>query len=528
MLAMLLVFIAYILIQTLLTDRGVFEKWFQAIGWQETDLVSKENILMGVPTPWVAEGQATAISGQGDGDQLVLDGQILEGTPHYRIDLDIDLDALKFWGEMYLDYVNTEDISLDRLYFRLLPNGNGSFGDGSLSVSVVEVNGTPVNTTLSEKDTVLQVHLLESVKVGQKAELRFVFEGIIPENFGNSGISSGYGIFNYSNSVLTLSAWYPMLSVYDRGSWSVHPPSVMGDSIFSDCAQYSVTISAPADILVIATGVETRRELLGDEQILTYESGPARDFLIIASPDFERSSQQVDGIEVNMVYLPGSKAAAQQALSVATASLEIFTAAFGAYPYNELDVVEAPMRNALGVEFPGLVLISSNLFDDPQRPEFDVTVAHEVAHQWWYNVVGNNVFDEPWLDEGLATYSSSLYYEFGPAQSVPMPMISMWQGRVDQLIQTGQDEMITQTLEYFENLENSQVYSGVAYLKAALFFYELRKEIGDEAFFAALKKYYQEQYFKIAHAPDLLDAFEWASGRSLNSFYQERLYSKQP
>lgn len=446
--------------------------------------------------------------------------------PYYRIHLDIDLDALEYQGEMYLDYVNHEDTSLDSLFFRLLPNGNGGFGDGSLLVTLVEVNGAPVAPSLSLEDTVLQVPLPVSIQIGQATNLKFLFEGKIPEDFGFPRSPGGYGIFNYSNSVLTLSAFYPMLSVYDQGDWSLNLPSSIGDSIFSDCANYSVSISLPEDVYVVATGVEKKGEISGNNQILTYESGPARDFFIVASPLFEKISRQVDGTMVNVFYLPGHKVSAQHAISVAAESLKIFNRQFGSYPYAELDVVETPMRYALGVEFPEIVLISSGLFDRPEASELEVTVAHEVAHQWWYNVVGNDVFMEPWLDEGLVTYSSSFYYEFGPANSVPTAMIALWQDRVKELEDTGQDEVITQSLEYFENLEDLSIYSSVVYMKAALFFYKLRHEIGDESFFAALRYYYQDRQFQIAMAQDLLDIFEATSGRSLQEFYQQELFTK--
>lgn len=446
--------------------------------------------------------------------------------PNYRIHLDIDLEALAYQGEMYLDYVNREDTSLDSLFFRLLPNGKASFGDGSLTVTLVEVNGMPVAPSLSVQDTALQVPLPASLQTGQATILRFLFEGKIPRDFGLPGSPSGYGIFNYADSVLALSAFYPMLSVYDHGAWSLNLPSSIGDSIFSDCANYSVSITLPEDIHVAATGLEMKGEIADGNQTLIYESGPARDFFLIASPYFEKTSHRVDGTLVNVFYLPGQQASAKQALSVAVESLKIFNRRFGSYPYTELDVVEAPMRYALGVEFPEIILISSDLFKTPEKPEFVVTVAHEVAHQWWYNVVGNDVFMEPWLDEGLVTYASSLYYEFGPMRSVPTTLIDFWQGRVDQLVSNGQDEMITQPLEYFENLEDSRIYGSVVYMKAALFFYELRQEIGDEAFFLALQNYYQDNRFQIATAQDLLTAFEAASGRSLQAFYQQELYSE--
>lgn len=446
--------------------------------------------------------------------------------PYYRIYLDIDLDVLKYQGEMYLDYVNHENTSLDGLFFRLLPNGKASFGDGSLTVTLVEVNGMPVAPSLSMQDTALQVPLPDSLQVGQSTILKFMFEGKIPEDFGLPGSPSGYGIYNYADSVLALSAFYPMLSVYENGAWSLNLPSSIGDSIFSDCANYSVSITLPEDIYVVATGLEKKREITNGKQTLIYESGPARDFFLVASPYFEKTSRRVDGTLVNVFYLPGQQSSAKQALSVAVESLKIFNRQFGDYPYSELDVVEAPMRYALGVEFSEIVLISSDLFRTPERPEFVVTVAHEVAHQWWYNMVGNDVFMEPWLDEGLVTYASSLYYEFGPMQSVPNPLIDLWQNRVNQLVQTGRDEMITQPLGYFENLEDSRIYGSVVYMKAALFFYKLRQEIGDEEFFVALQEYYLDHQFQIATAQDLLRTFEDVSGRSLQAFFQQELFTK--
>ena len=207
-------------------------------------------------------------------------------------------------------------------------------------------------------------------------------------------------------------------------------------------------------------------------------------------------------------------------------SLEVYNEKFGLYPFSELDVVDAPMNYALGVEFPGIVLVASSLFDAPQKPEFAVATAHEVAHQWWYNVVGNDVFDDPWLDEALTSYSSSFYYEFGPYKSVPEPLIESWQQRYDQLLKDGEDEVVTRNLDYFEALNQPRIYGGVVYRKGALFFEALRQQIGDQAFFAALQQYYQDYKYGVASTEDLLELFEQASGTQLDDFYQQWLYSK--
>jgi aminopeptidase N len=228
-------------------------------------------------------------------------------------------------------------------------------------------------------------------------------------------------------------------------------------------------------------------------------------------------------VQVNSYFAPYHRPPGEKALDIAARSLEIYNQHFGAYPYTELDVVEAPMRNASGVEFPGIVLIGGFLYDDPSKPTFTIATAHEVAHQWWYNVVGNDVFDEPWLDEGLTTYTSSLYYEFTGGKQMAQGYIQYWQDRYDQLKEQGGDDQITQSLAHFEGLDRPAVYGGVVYTKAALFFNALRAEIGDEAFFKGLQTYYQANQFKIATGDDLLNAFEEAAGRQLDDFYEKWL-----
>lgn len=454
------------------------------------------------------------------------DSLALIHAPRYTMQLALDYQALTFQGLAQVDYNNSENVPLERLYFRLLPNGGGSYGDGSLVVTQVEVAGQPAQVKLSLKDTLLEIKLPGVLHPGESLRMDFEFNGAVSKDFGNRAHPTGYGIYNYSDGVLALSGWYPILAVYDHQGWNLDPVAGIGDSVYSDIAFYTLDISLPSDLKIVATGVEVSRQVSEGVAHIRFESGPARDFFLVASPDFQVESLTVDGTTVNSYYLPGYRNAALKALSVATDSLHIFNQKFGPYPYTELDVVEAPMNHALGVEYPGVFLVSASLYDAPGKPEFVVTTAHEVAHQWWYNVVGNDVFDEPWLDEALTTYSSSLYYEFRPDGMVPNGMIEHWQNRYDRLLQEGEDDLITQSLAYFESLEAVSIYGGVVYNKGALFFHALRREIGDEAFFAALKAYYQAHQYQIATSQDLLQTVEKASGRDLETFYQEWLYSK--
>lgn len=449
----------------------------------------------------------------------------LAQATRYILALDIDPSLRSFQGRAQVQYTNREDVPLQSLYFRLLPNGQKSYGDGSLAVSEVRVNGETALSKLSAQDTVLEIPLPASLLPGERVDLELVFAGQVPLDFGSG--DAGYGIYNLdlNQTVLSLSGWYPILAVYDRQGWNLDPVSEIGDSVYSDTALYSVRVCAPAGLVVASTGSQVDQYATDSNVCVRLESGPTRDFYLVASPNFRLDRQQVDGVMVNSYSLPGHEQASQLALNIARDSLHIFNQKFGAYPFTELDVVDAPMRNALGVEYPGIVLIGSTMYDQPGEPEFSVTIAHEVAHQWWYSVIGNDVFDSPWLDEGLTSYSSSLYYEFGPSPEFADHLIAYWQQRYEHLADEGKDDQITQSLAYFENLGNPSIYSGVVYTKSALFFHALRQEIGDKAFFDALQQYYQAGKYGIAEPADLLAAFETAAGRSLEAFYASWLYT---
>ena len=64
------------------------------------------------------------------------------------------------------------------------------------------------------------------------------------------------------------------------------------------------------------------------------------------------------------------------------------------------------------IEYPGIVVIARNLYQDPRESEFfEFATVHEVSHQWWYGMVGDDQVNQPWVDESLAQYSSLIDFE---------------------------------------------------------------------------------------------------------------------
>ena len=505
-----------------------------------------------LPTPWVVadqqdqEGQSltstptaalslpsgpdTAVD-QAENSPLLpayqADTVTLGDIPHYDLNLEIDFSQANFTGQSRVSYTNIEADVLDSLFFRLYPNGGKSYGNGHLQVEDVQVDGQEVETNLSLQDTVLEVILPEPLLPGDTVQIDMKFSGEVPVDFGGQETPAGYGIYNLSADVMALSGWYPQLAVYDDEGWNLDPVSAIGDSVYSDTANYTVDVSVDSDVKLAATGVEVERGKLNGQTRYRYISGPVRDFFLVMSPDFMVTSRIVDGTVVNSYYLPGHEQAGEVGLQVAADSLAVFNQRFGAYPYTELDLVEAPMRNALGVEYPGIMLVVTSLYDDPSQPSFAVTTAHEVAHQWWYSVVGNDVIDEPWLDEALATYSSGLYMQDVIGQQAYEGITAYWDDRYAAVVADGLDDLVTEDLRYFESSTEHKPYGTIVYSKGALALKAIREEIGDQAFFEALQHYFQANKYLIAGSDDLLESFEASAGVPLESLYEQWLYTHQ-
>ena len=443
----------------------------------------------------------------------------LAPAPHYILQVRIDPLAGSFQGSLQLQYTNQEDVPLEQLYLRLYPNDGASYGKGWLEVSHLSLDGHPLTPASSQPGSIVQIDLPAPLPPDGQAVLEMDFKGQVGRDFDGEEYGA-YGIYNLSEQVLVLTGWYPLLAVYDASGWNLDRVNPVGDAVYADMATYQVQVTFPAAYTLAATGVQVESQTAGDDSITTWISGPAREFALVASPRFSVVSQAVGGVKLNVYFLDEAQAEGQAVLEVAVESLQAFNRHFGAYPYTEFDVVQVPLRNAGGVEFPGIVFIEGERFLSYDNPVAVTTVAHEVSHQWWYNLVGNDVVEEPWLDEALASYSSILYWEEVGGSGAYAAVLQDFQSRYDQAVEKGLAGQVAQGMVYYGLPEHAASYGAMVYTKGALFFHALRQQIGDEAFFTALQQYYQQQRYQVATGDDLKSAFENAAGRDLEDFYQ--------
>ena len=351
---------------------------------------------------------------------------------------------------------------------------------------------------------------------GDTVQIELAFTIEMPLDFDSN---RSYGIFNQSSTgpELNLANWYPILAVFQNGEWQADPVLMGGDAVTSQTALYKVAITAPVSWKIASTGTQIQQI---DENALSkhiYVSGPVRDFMITASPTFDTRQTQVDDITISQWGALDTEPGWDVALEDGRNALTYYENTFGPYPFKELDIVAVKLQNASGVEYPGLILIIDGSYKSTEQRSFlKLVIAHEIAHQWWYSLIGNDVMRNPWQDEALATYSSLLFLE---TNSPGIDYIGRYKSQVEKYDQSNPGQSIEQPLDAFQ--ERLPEYGLVVYLKGALFFDAVRSQIGEAAFAQALKAYYQKYKYQLANPADLLNSFIQTCHCSLSAIEQE-------
>jgi hypothetical protein len=436
----------------------------------------------------------------------------------YQLSLTIDDPAAPFHGTENLTFANPTGVALNDIVLRTFPNSSSIYG-GQMTVQSVTISGQPAKFELQLADnSALHITLDRPLQPDAAIQAQLVFTLSPPLDFASK---NAYGIFNRSSdgNELTLADWYPILATWKDGSWQDTPVLLEGDAVTSDTALFQVTVTTPPNWKVAATGKQIQTSLQDGKNQVRFVSGPVRDFTVVTGPNLESHQAALNDILITQWGEPSTSAEWDQALAFAQASLDYYDRTFGPYPFNELDLVAVPMQDASGDEFPGLVLILDSEYKDATQKDFlQVVIAHEIAHQWWYSMVGNDVSIDPWQDEALATYSSLLYL-----QSISSPIypsiLSQYKKQVSSYDLDHPNQSITQPVSAFQG--RGADYSMVVYKKGALFFDSLRSQMGDKAFFQGLKAYYSQNQYQLIGPQPLLAAFSSSCQCDLSQVEQQ-------
>jgi hypothetical protein len=436
-------------------------------------------------------------------------------TDIYHLETTLADDLLSLSGRMKVRYFNRMETDLEEVYFRLLPNLWGDL----MQVSSVTVNGSPVTPRLENEDTALFVPLNEKAASGSHVDLGLEFTVTIPQDG-----SGNYGTFGFQDDTLTLAQFYPLIPLRDEEGWRIEIYPSSGDVTVAEGANYVVQIDAPESLILVCSGVQISRDVEGDRQVILQAAALSREFYVAASAEYKNQSLNDDEVTFTVYSHPETARVTKESLEYMAEAVSIFNQRFGDYPYNELELAATP-TSAGGVEYPGVIAINQNLFDPDatwgnmnSQDVVESVVVHEVAHQWFYNMVGNDQGREPWLDEAMAQYMTWQYFQDRYGSAAGENLVESWWSRWHRV------DLDPIPIGLPVESYNDQEYGAIVYGRGPLFLMELSKEMGTIKFGRFLKDYFETYSWKIATSQDFQDMAEATCGCELDQLFNEWVY----
>ncbi|SMB82210.1 Peptidase family M1 [Desulfonispora thiosulfatigenes DSM 11270] len=312
-----------------------------------------------------------------------------ENVPQYKLKSKIYKDKM-IVTEMMIKYKNNYDFLQSDL--RLILPANILYEDKY--INILNIN-TDKKSKYEENNNEINIYFDKGLFPKEKVNIYVKFTTFLPDQAKMMGSHQGVNM---------LSNWYPAIPPFDekKKEWLSFIKSDFGEPYFYPAANFFGTITAPTDFDII-TPYSISENVIKETKTITFDSKlPVRDFTIVYGTGFKKKQKNVQGTQVVYCYLNKNR----NALPHASASLEYYNSIYGKYPYEQLVLVDVPLDNLYGMEFSGMLFLST-IHDQLGEK----TIAHEVAHQYWYSLVCSDQANEPWIDESLATYSSLLYLE---------------------------------------------------------------------------------------------------------------------
>jgi hypothetical protein len=508
-----------------------------------------------------------------------------EAVVDYRIKVRLDTKAKQLNGQERITWRNPSQDRVADLWFHLYLNGfknslstfqkNRGLAPGTREsvfgwVDVVSLrleNGTDLTKGMTfehpdddnqDDQTVLRVKLPQPVAPGGQVSVRLSFRAQLPDLRVRTGHSKG---------TFMVAQWFPKLGVYESagmrgrttGGWNCHQfhPS---SEFYADYGHYSTEITVPSTFRVGATGqLRWKRDNGKGESTYLYEEDNIHDFAWTAGPDYvvvkkkfsgrsdvseaeyqktasllERSLDEVRLSDVDLIFLmqPNHLDQLSRYESATRLALKWYGLWYGRYPYKTLTIVDPVAEGGGGMEYPTLFtagtaeLLSYPPFDRIRFPEF-VTV-HEAGHQWWYGLVGNNEFEEAWLDEGTNSYSTGRVMEQADrGQGMLIQFLGLNLKEVDLIrIQNSPFQRYDKSLQPAWSYQSG--YSFYSYIKPEIMLRTLENHLGKQTMARIMRTYQERWRFRHPGSEDFITVVNEVARRDLNWFFDEFLKGSAP
>ncbi|MDC0666564.1 M1 family metallopeptidase [Nannocystis radixulma] len=353
-----------------------------------------------------------------------------------------------------------------------------------------------------------QLALPQAVGPGEAVTVELDFFTQLPRVFARTG---------YDGEFHMVGQWYPKLAVRHEDRWQAHVFTLHSE-FYADFGDYEVHLDVPEDMVVGATGVqvEARPPENGRKQ-LSYRAEAVHDFAWAASPDFLEYSDMWRDVRIRQLIPRALAGDVQRHLDAQVAALESMDARFGPYPWSTITIVHPPESagGAQGMEYPTLYTTSDilrlplplRLLGLHELLTGEFTTIHEFGHQYFQGLLASDEATQPWLDEGINSFSNTLALDdwlgadasiarIGNQRVSTVDMIRVALGAGSEL------DPVDRPADEYRDFTGT--FGGTVYRKTAAVFHTLRALVGPEKFDRAFRIYCDTWRFRHPTGDDLV------------------------
>ncbi|MWV44172.1 M1 family peptidase [Paenibacillus sp. HJL G12] len=446
----------------------------------------------------------------------------------YKINARLDEKNMHIRGSETVTYRNTSSDTLKELVFHTFADANRSKSTqasmfqstnaeilknnpslkpdvflGGIDIKDVKTDGKAL--TFDNTNQALTVQLTQELKPGEAVTLQVDFDVKIP--YGSERLS-------YYKDIINGAHWFPVMSVYDeiKHEWDKTPYSTTFETDYYTSSDFEVQFNVPDTYQMLMPGSITTQEAKENgRKIVSAVANNTREFVFFASPNYKVDSVTRDGLTVEYYYfdnMPNKKKIVGEYVDQAFKAIQFFNEKYGKYPYPEFRIAESYVEG-VAVEFARV--IQMGMIGNNADPVHDSVFVHEIAHQWFHALIGNNSEQESFLDEGFADFSKIYFSE---------KQGDMLNGfKALQFDDSSYDSPIASN-----NQEVGDDASPVFYEKGRQAIYQLYRQVGEEKFDAFMREYFNRYAFKNATIDGLLQTIEDTLGKEARNEMDNSLH----
>ncbi len=389
----------------------------------------------------------------------------VDATYQARARLTWSLGQIDVWSKAHIR--NTSGHGIERIDFNLVPARIGN-----LRRLHVSVDGSDVRSVVTGET--VKVPLGRTLADGEDVTVITTYRA----NF-RPGTAGHDFLFSKQHRIMSAMRWIPWVSRETKFQVQSHgDPFVTGVS-----SRVEVTLDSDVAVRWGTSGQRTNVD--GHKQ--TFVAHNVRDFNFTAARDYQlRIGTSLDGRTSIRVYT--RTLSASTIMTWARTALDRYSRQVGQYPYPTLVVAES--SGAYAMESPALVWLPANY----ATYKIPFVLSHEIAHQWFYGVVGNDQTTDPFLDEAMAEFLARSWFGFRASNCA------------------------TRRLDLSMYAYTPSCYYEQVYVQGSAFLNKLRKDMGSTAFWGVVRTFWHDHRYGIVTTKQLLEAFrakagDWVLGR---------------